>query len=121
MISKGQGELLLDSFAASREHGDPQYLDEIALMAMALSKQEDAARFAGAADALRHAFGLEIWPVDSERCREYREQCRSFLGKARYDEAYASARALNPDAVIGMTRAWLENIDVELAPPKPRT
>jgi predicted ATPase/class 3 adenylate cyclase len=108
----------LDALAASREHGDPQYLDEIAIMAMALSKSEDAARFAGASDALRHAFGLTIWPVDRQRFHGYREQCRSVLGQARYDAAYEAGRALNRDGVVDMTRDWLQKIEGDVASAK---
>jgi predicted ATPase/class 3 adenylate cyclase len=105
--------LFLEALAASQEHGDPQYLDEIAIMALALSRLEDAARFAGAADALRHAFGLAIWPIDRKRFHEYRERCLSVLGKATYDAAYGAGRALIPDGVLEMTRGWLQEIEEE--------
>jgi len=111
-------EFFLSALAASREHSDPNYLDEIAIMAMALSRLEDSARFAGAADALRHAFGLPIWPVDGERFHEYRERCRKVLGDAAYNAAYVAGRVLTPDGAVNVTREWLQRIEEDLASSK---
>jgi hypothetical protein len=107
--------LFLDAFAASKEHGDPSYLDDIATMAMALSSPEDAARFAGAADSLRSVFGLALWPTERARVHECRERCRAMLGKVCYDAAYEAGRALDPDGVVRMTREWLQKLDGGLA------
>jgi len=111
--------LYLDAFAASKEHGDPSYLDDIAIMAMALSSLENAARFAGGADALRSAFGLAVWPTERERVHEYRERLRAMLGKVYYDAAYEAGRALDPDGVVTMTREWLQKLNGDLASSKP--
>ena len=101
--------LYIDAHAASKEHGDPGYLDEIARMAMALSSPADAARIADGADALRHAFGLKVWPRQRERIHDYRKRCRDVLGGAAYEAVYEVGRALDPDGVVSMTRAWLSS------------
>ena len=64
---------------------------------------------AGGADALRQAFGLKVWPVQRERIHDYRKRCKEALGEAAYETYYEIGRALDPDGVVSMTRAWLSS------------
>jgi DNA-binding SARP family transcriptional activator len=73
-------------------------LEWLSALAAARGRHADAARFAGAVDALRERVGIVLYPVDRPHRERRVERGRARLGDA-YDAHVAEGRAMGADAL----------------------
>ena len=84
-------------------------LEALAELAVALGRHLDAARFVGAAGAIREAHGMSYFPVEKIQVDRLLGLARENLGAAETDRASAEGRELPPEQVLADAWSMLED------------
>ena len=119
MVSIGRGSvdgarhMLTETVAIATEIGSKPVaqgaLDVSAGFSASLNQFECAARFFGAAQGQALAIGLQRDPTDEAFLLPLIDRARAALGKAAFERAELSGRALSYEQGIDEARAWLEH------------
>jgi predicted ATPase/DNA-binding CsgD family transcriptional regulator len=94
---------LRESLAVLRDTGNPLYMQNLELLAAAVSMHGDhgwAARLFGAAEALREAVGAFVLPLYRAEYDRGVAAARTGLGEEAFEEAWAEGRAMTPEQAV---------------------
>jgi DNA-binding CsgD family transcriptional regulator/tetratricopeptide (TPR) repeat protein len=94
---------LAESLTVLQETGNPLYMQNLELLAAAVSMQGDHKRAAllfGAAEALRQAVGAFVLPLYRAEYDRGVAAARTGLTEATFDTAWSEGRAMTPDEAI---------------------
>jgi tetratricopeptide (TPR) repeat protein len=98
--------LYRESYGELREQQSRSFMVEclegLAMSASLEGKHQEAARFFGAAAALREALDAPLAPADRESYDACHEACRAALGDDAFTSAFNEGRKRSPDEVLAL-------------------
>jgi hypothetical protein len=109
LAARSQGDarwamLVAEGLGQIRNLGDRRnvavVLEQLAAVACADGRPEQAARLLGAAEALREAMGARLPPAEQAAHAKTEQAARAALGEAAFAAARAAGRSLTPVAAV---------------------
>jgi non-specific serine/threonine protein kinase len=112
---------LAESLGVLRETGNPLYMQNLELLAAAVSMRADHTRAAllfGAAEALREAVGAFVLPLYRAEYDRGVAAARAGLDEATFNAAWSGGRAMSPEEAVAYA---LSNEELQGSPPPSAT
>jgi non-specific serine/threonine protein kinase len=127
-VDRGNHQEALIAFAESLRQADRAYnllgvadaIEQIATFAAGTAYEEEAARLAGAARAIRSRIGTKVLPSQETVSETLEATLSSSLGPTRYDSAFAEGGQILPRQATARALTLAEKLEAS-SPSRPRT